>query len=83
MESASKFLMKGTWKHVLATFFVVGAVFAMVFFAEELHLRKFLPYVILAGVAIYLMIFQWYRKEVIRQRKKEKEDYKRSKQPWE
>ena len=74
--------MKGTSNYILATFVVVGTAFAMVSYAQELHIRGFLPYIVIAGVAIYLVIFQWYRKAVIRQRKKELEGYQRSKQPW-
>ena len=68
----------------LAAFVVVGSVFALVSYSEELHITKYLPYLVIAGVLIHMVIFNLYRKKIVDERKKEIEALKkRQSQPWE
>ncbi len=84
MGSANNRFMAGIWKYVITAFALVASIFAVVYFSDELNIKEYLPYIIIAGVVIHLVLFELYRKENIKRADQKKNELgRRPVQPWE
>ncbi len=83
MVSASNRVMQGIWKYIIAAFFLVGLVIAAFFFRDELNIGKYLPFLVIAAVLLHLLLFEKYRKAIIKKGDQEKQErQQKPKYPW-
>ncbi len=68
--------------YILLTFAVFFMVLGAYYFSDELGIKRYLQYIVVAGFVLYFLVFFYYRKSVLQNSKRENMNTK-SKQPWE